>query len=105
VTWSASASGGNGRYYYSWSGTDSLYGNSQSISKLYSNTGLKTAYVTITSDGQTASTNCTNSVNITPVVTQVINPVNYVVNTQNTLDIGCFVDPNAMRTSARLIAS
>ncbi len=58
VTWRASVSGGNGSYYYSWSGTEGLYGNGSSISKTYSYAGSKTATVTVNSNGQTTSANC-----------------------------------------------
>jgi hypothetical protein len=90
VTWTAAVSGGNGYYTYSWSGTDGLYGSSQSVSRSYSNLGLKTAYVTVTSNGYTNSATCSNSVNIGQVG-YIINPIN-----TNSLDVGCFVDPNAI---------
>lgn len=62
VVWNASANGGNGSYYYSWSGSDGLSGSGQSIYRTYNNPGSKTAVVTVTSDGQTISRNCDNSV-------------------------------------------
>lgn len=58
VTWRASASGGNGNYYYSWSGTDNLYGNSSSISQRYGSSGIKRASVTVTSGGQSITRDC-----------------------------------------------
>jgi hypothetical protein len=58
ATWNAYATGGNGNYYYSWTGADGLYGNSSSISKAFSTLGTKYATVTVTSNGQTKSLNC-----------------------------------------------
>ena len=58
ATWNASATGGNGNYYYSWTGTDSLYGNGSIVSKVFSALGTKYATVTVTSNGQTKSLNC-----------------------------------------------
>jgi hypothetical protein len=63
TSWNALASGGVGSYLYSWTGTDSLYGSSQSVSKNYSISGTKNATVTVTSGGQTASANCSATVN------------------------------------------
>lgn len=63
VIWTAIATGGNGNYSYSWSGTDSLYGYNSIMSKIYSAAGLKTAVVTVTSNGNTRSLNCP-SVNV-----------------------------------------
>ncbi len=64
VIWHASAYGGNNSYYYSWTGTDGLAGNGQSISKAYYSGGYKNASVVVTSGGQTVSTNCDNGVNV-----------------------------------------
>ena len=58
VTWSASASGGNGIYNFYWSGDDSLSATVSSISKIYNYPGTKNAMVTITSNGQTITRNC-----------------------------------------------
>ncbi len=62
VTWFAQASGGNGYFTYSWSGSDLLNSNEASISKAYYSQGVKTATVTVTSNGQSVSKQC--SVNI-----------------------------------------
>ncbi len=62
VTWYGSASGGNGSYYYSWSGADNLYGYNQTMSKSYSFGGSKNAVLTVTSNNQTAQANC--SINV-----------------------------------------
>ncbi|MEI7513137.1 MAG: PKD domain-containing protein [bacterium] len=56
--WNAYASGGNGNYYYSWTGTDGLYGNGSSISKVFNMIGTKYATVTVTSNGRTKSLTC-----------------------------------------------
>jgi hypothetical protein len=63
LDWSASASGGTGSYTYSWSGTDGLSGTGNSISKSYSNAGIKTGTVVITSGSQHITRNCSATVN------------------------------------------
>jgi len=63
VSWSANAYGGNGSYSYSWSGTDSLSGSGQNVSKTYSSVGTKSATVTISSGGSTATASCNAVVN------------------------------------------
>jgi len=62
VEWRASVSGGNGSYYYSWSGTEGLSGYGSSIVKSYNYSGSKTAVVTVISGNQTISQNCGGSV-------------------------------------------
>ena len=62
VTWSAYATGGNGNYTYSWTGSDALTGTAKSVIKTYSTTGEKNAIVTVTSaDGKTGTRSCTNT--------------------------------------------
>jgi len=63
ITWTATASGGNGAYTYSWTGTDGLTGISSTTSRYYSVSGSKTATVTVTSGSQTATANCSAVVN------------------------------------------
>jgi len=58
VTWTVNATGGNGYYSYSWTGTDNLYSNEKSPAKTYYTSGLKTATVNITSNGVTISKQC-----------------------------------------------
>jgi len=58
VTWYVSATGGNGYYSYSWTGSDSLYSTDSSITKTYYSTGVKTATVTISSGGQNITKQC-----------------------------------------------
>ncbi len=70
VVWTAYASGGNSGYYgnnygytYSWTGSDGLsYGNSQAIQKTYSVGGVKTASVTVWSNGQSQTATCSTTV-------------------------------------------
>ncbi len=64
ITWAANASGGNGMYSYSWTGTDGLSGGNQSISMVYGTPGIKTASVTVYSGGQSMTANCSGSVNV-----------------------------------------
>jgi hypothetical protein len=83
VTWTSSVSGGNGSYSYSWSGTDSLSGYSSSVAIPYYSPGVKTASVTIYSNGQSQTIYCNGSVNVysNAVYTQPVyypsNPSNY----------------------------
>jgi len=58
VGWSAVGTGGNGIYTYSWSGTDGLSGNANSVLQTYGTEGTKTASITVTSNGQTVTSNC-----------------------------------------------
>ncbi|MEN9912898.1 MAG: hypothetical protein RLY66_306 [Candidatus Parcubacteria bacterium] len=64
ATWQAQAYGGNGSYYFSWSGTDGLSGTGQAISKRYSNEGYKSATVTVRSGNQTVSRNCDGTLRV-----------------------------------------
>ncbi|MCX6716797.1 MAG: hypothetical protein NTV72_02660 [Candidatus Taylorbacteria bacterium] len=60
IKWRAYASGGNGSYFYSWSGTD-IDTYSQNISifpKSYSYAGTKAASVRVSSGAQTVTMNC-----------------------------------------------
>lgn len=95
VLWSATMTGGNGSYNYSWSGTDGIAGYNQNQQYLYNSPGVKTASVTITSGGQTITEMCNGSVNIggyQVVPTQVISSSNS--NSNGGLDIGCYADPS-----------
>ena len=109
VEWIASASGGNGSYTYSWSGTDSFYSNSSYNAYAYMtyyNAGYKTAMVTVYSNGQSQTVNCNSSVNVydayvyqqptyySQPVTYVQQPtVAYAQSNNAGLDIGCYADP------------
>jgi hypothetical protein len=58
VFWKAEPGGGNGKYTYSWSGTDGLTGNLYSVQKNYDTTGTKTATVVISSGVDQITLNC-----------------------------------------------
>jgi hypothetical protein len=62
IVWSASASGGNGDYTYSWSGNDNLNGYGNAISRQYSSYGPKQATVAIYSNGQTIYRSCNTDI-------------------------------------------
>src|SRR3989344_8129415 len=63
VSWVADVSGGrDGRYRYSWSGTDKLLGSSWTARKSYDTPGIKTASVRIRTRVQTIVRTC--SVNV-----------------------------------------
>lgn len=109
VTWTAYVTGGNynngyynnynNNYTYSWSGTDGLYGSGQSVYFNYINSGIKYATVTVYGNGQTVTQSCSNTVSVNyPYSIYQTQPVVYQPNyvtyqNNNSLDIGCFVDP------------
>lgn len=95
VTWSASATGGNGYYNYSWSGTDGVYGYGQAISYTYNSPGTKYASVTVTSNGQTITQPCSNFVTVGgPSVSGYYGySTNYNSNASG-LDVACYPDPS-----------
>ena len=96
ITWNAYASGGNGSYSYSWSGSDGLYGSNQSIYYTYPNPGQKYASVTVYSNGQSSTQSC-GTVNISNYYA--LYP-NYPGSNNNSgLDIGCFADPVTARVN------
>lgn len=92
VTWTATATGGNGYYQYSWTGTDGIYGQGQSIAYNYGVPGTKYASVTVYSNGQTLTQSCSNIVNAV-VAGGVAYNRNYP--NQDALDIACYADPNS----------
>lgn len=100
VTWTAYPSGGNGSYTYVWSGTDNLYGSSQSVYRSYQNPGIKTATVTVySSNGQSITQTC-GSTNIGGY--GYTYPYTYgtsYVATNNSLDAACYVDPTSVRVN------
>jgi hypothetical protein len=64
VRWYANASGGDGDYSYSWTGTNSFDSSSRNPSKTYSTRGWKYATVTVTDgDDNEISTTCSVYVN------------------------------------------
>lgn len=72
VSWSAYASGGNGSYSYTWSGTDNIGGYGQTIWASYAYPGQKSASVTVYSAGQSVTRYC-GTVNVTaPIIVQPI---------------------------------
>jgi hypothetical protein len=64
VLWTASVSGGNGYYTYQWSGSDQIYGSNSSTDVSYNTPGQKYAAVTVYSDGQSLTVNCSNIVTV-----------------------------------------
>ncbi len=66
ITWKATASGGNGSFSYSWSGSDSLTGSDKDVSKSYSESGLKNASVKVSSNGSDVTSTCQATVKDVP---------------------------------------
>ncbi len=64
VTWTTFVTGGAGNYRYVWSGTDGLTGEGTVVSKSYETSGVKSASVTVTSNNQTVTQPCGNSVTV-----------------------------------------
>ncbi len=64
ATWTATPSGGNGSYTYVWSGTDSLSGTSNPISKAYATAGSYTGAVRITSGTQAVDVACAGALTV-----------------------------------------
>lgn len=62
VTRTATAIGGTGAYIYSWSGVENLIGDARSVSTYYSASGSKAASITVTSGGQSVTSQCPVSV-------------------------------------------
>jgi len=60
ITWTATVSGAN-LYNFSWSGTNGLSGNAQSVSKTYTSSGTKSATVTVNGN----SVSCASTVIVT----------------------------------------
>jgi len=91
LNWTATASGGTGSYTYSWTGTDSLYGNSSYVSKPYFTAGTKTGSVVITSGTQSITRNCNASVND--------EEEEYYY---NDLNVSCYASPSYAQTGSRV---
>lgn len=64
VLWTASVSGGTGYYTYAWTGSDQIYGSLSSADVAYNTPGQKYAAVSVYSDGQTVTVNCSNIVTV-----------------------------------------
>ncbi|MEK7100682.1 MAG: CARDB domain-containing protein, partial [Patescibacteria group bacterium] len=65
VTWTATASGGNGAYTYVWGGADNLTGSSATVYRAYTTAGTKNAAVQVTSAGIRVTVLCSNTVTVT----------------------------------------
>lgn len=63
IVYTANASGGDGNFSYSWSGTDGLSGSGSIVSKQYGSTGTKTGTVTVTSGSQSRTATCSSFIN------------------------------------------
>ena len=61
IVWSASASGGTGKYTYTWSGSENLSGTDRSVSKNYTFEGYKDGTVTVKSGSAKKTVQCGTS--------------------------------------------
>ncbi len=82
------ASGGSGYYTYNWSGA-CTGSSSTCYSSQFSNSGTYTAYVTVTSNGQSISVNCPVTVN---------NNYNNNYNYSGNLAASCYASPSSVQT-------
>lgn len=62
VTWYATVSGGNGYFTYLWAGSDLLTSNQSAVTKTYYSSGTKVASITVTSNGQSVTKQCTANI-------------------------------------------
>ena len=106
VTWSAYASGGNGYYTYSWSGSEGIVGYDRNITVSYSTPGQKLASVTVNSNGQSITQYCSTAVQVSgPYYVQYQTqyqqyPIVYNQTTvSNDLNIGCYSDPSTAKVN------
>lgn len=58
TTWESEVTGATGPVTYEWSGTDGLTGNTPTVTKNYSEVGVKTADLTVSSGGKSVTTQC-----------------------------------------------
>jgi len=77
-------------YSYAWTGTDSLSGTTQTVSKAYTTVGQKTGRATVTRNtGGSASATCTANISPkTPTATLTANPSSIVSGSSSTLSWG-----------------
>ena len=94
VVWNSYVNGGTGSYSYSWSGSDSIYGSNSNLQVSYNSPGQKYASLTVYSNGQSVTQECTNIITV-----QAPQPVYQYppVNTYNNLTVGCAADTATAR--------
>jgi hypothetical protein len=99
VTWTSNVTGGNGYYSYTWSGSNNLYGSGSAISTSYSVAGQQYAQVTVYSNGQSVTAQCTNSVNVGNYNYNYTNTYTNttITNTNGALNVGCAADTASAR--------
>lgn len=85
VTWKAEVSGGTGKYKFVWTGSDELSGKKQGVSQIYNSSGMKEAFVTITSGSQEIVRSC--SVNVGAVLGD------FTGKPSGSLSAACFANP------------
>ncbi len=59
VTWYVNATGGNGYFTYTWTGSDQLYSSNNVVEKTYFTSGQKIAIVNVVSNGTPLTAQCT----------------------------------------------
>lgn len=81
IIWTVIPQGGIGSYGYSWSGDDDLFGNNQSIAKVYDTDGEKEATVVVFSGGEFVTPTCIIEISeVEPVLSASCFPQSSVVN-------------------------
>ena len=63
-TWTATASGGVGDYEYDWSGTDGLIGSGETTATTYTDSGTKSASITVTSGEESVTATCDDKASV-----------------------------------------
>lgn len=63
-TWTATASGGVGDYEYDWSGTDGLVGSGETTATTYTDSGTKSATITVTSGEDSVTATCDDKASV-----------------------------------------
>jgi len=112
TVWYADASGGNGSYTYSWSGTENLSGSGSSVNKVYGYSGNKSAQVVITSGSQSITRTCSTYISSTytpnpptyyPPYIPPYNPPYYPTPTYNPVSVTCSANPSQATTQQNVI--
>ncbi len=102
INWYANATGGNGNFTYSWSGTN-LSGSGQSTSASYSSPGTYNGSVTVTSSGgQSEVANCSTYIQQTYTPPIYYPPVYPPIYNNQPLSVSCYGTPSNPSTNTQV---